>query len=193
MGQRTQLLVRLHNENGETKFSTILHYQWGFGRVMVMDALNLVIQFPFYLDLGIHNNAFGKGYEEAYYKWLGQKSDGRNYAGVIEDFEKYNVSKEFAYHATEDDLWKCDNNDGFMILDVFLGSLRVERSTISFFAYDLKKSHYALKQVSFEDYCKMSDSNSYTTSDFRKGWKLLAKNYGVELLEPKRLKEVVNS
>ncbi len=180
MSERTQLLVRLHDKNGETKFSTILHYKWKSRRVILMDVLNLVAQFPFHFDLGIHNNVFGEGYEEAYYKWLSQKSNGRGYAGEIENFEKYNVSKGFAYHATEDNLWNADDIDGFIILDVFLGNFKVRRSTSSFFTYDLKKSHYALKQVSFENYCKMSD----ITSKFRKGWEILAENYGIELLEP---------
>ena len=183
MGERTQLMVRLNDEQGKTKFSTVLHYQWGFGRVMLMDTLNLVIQFPDPFSIGL-NEVFGKGYEEKYYHWLGQKSKGINYAGEIEELD--DASKKFAFHATEDDLWECDNNDGFMILDIYLNDFRLEKSKISFFGYDLRKPFYALKQVSFEDYCKMSDNNEYTTDDFRTGWKLLVENYGIELLEPKK-------
>ena len=50
MSERTQLLVRLHDKNGETKFSTILHYKWKSRRVILMDVLNLVAQFPFHFD-----------------------------------------------------------------------------------------------------------------------------------------------
>ena len=183
MGERTQLLIRLHDEDGSTKFSTILHYQWGFGRVMLMDALNLVIQFPAPFRIGL-NGVFGKGYEETYYRWLGQKSKGINYAGEIEELD--DASKKFAFHATDDDLWECDNNDGFMILDMYLNDFRLEKSEISFFGYDLRKPFSALKQVSFEDYCKLSDNNEYTTEDFRTGWKLLVGNYGIKLLEPRK-------
>ncbi len=192
MGERTQLLLRLHDENEDVKFSTILHYQWGFGRVMLMDTLNLVTRFPFYLNLGL-DNAFGKGYEKAYYKWIGQTSSGVNYIGEIEDSDEYRI-KNFAYHATEDDLWKCDNNDGFIVLDLFLGSSgldskRFERSKVSFFTRDWSESFPTGKQISFERYCKLSDDNYFTTSDFRKGWKLLARNFGIELQEPKKVKE----
>ena len=55
-----------------------------------------------------------------------------------------------------------------------------------FFGYDLRKPFSALKQVSFEDYCKLSDDNEYTTEDFRTGWKLLVGNYGIKLLEPRK-------
>ena len=51
MGERTQLMVKLNDKQGTTKFSTVLHYQWGYGRSMLMDALNLVAQFPFYCQL----------------------------------------------------------------------------------------------------------------------------------------------
>ena len=51
MGERTQLMVKLNDKQGTTKFSTVLHYQWGYGRSMLMDALNLVVQFPFYYEL----------------------------------------------------------------------------------------------------------------------------------------------
>ncbi|GET06536.1 hypothetical protein SY212_15660 [Ligilactobacillus agilis] len=187
MGERTQLLVRLHDEDGKTRFSTVLHYQWGFGRVMLMDTLNLVAQIPAAYHLNLES-AFGKGYEEAYYRWFGQKSSGDNYVGVaIEKFEEYGISKEFAYHATEDDLWKCDNNDGFIILDLFKGPAYYgfERSIVSFFANDWESSSYSVKQVSFEDYCNQSDGNEYTTDNFRASWKLLAEEYGIELVEPK--------
>ena len=76
------------------------------------------------------NEVFGKGYEEKYYRWLGQKSKGINYAGKIEELE--DASKKFAFHATEDNLWECDNNDGFMILDMYLNDFRI-KSEISFF------------------------------------------------------------
>ena len=46
MGERTQLLINIVNEKDEQICGTIIHYQWGYGRVMLMDALNIAINLP---------------------------------------------------------------------------------------------------------------------------------------------------
>ena len=183
MGERTQLMIKLNDKQGTTKFSTVLHYQWGYGRSMLMDALNLVAQFPFYYELKL-DKPFGDGYEKAYYNWLGKKSVGINYEGDVNNLDQ--DQQKYAFHADEDYLWNCDNDDGFMVLNFFEGSHgSFDKCTATFFAYDLRKPFLALKQMSFEDYCKASDNNKYTTDEFRQGWKLLAENYGIKLHFPK--------
>ena len=47
MGERTQLFIRIEDEDHNQIAGLVRHYQWGFGRVMVMDALNIAINLPF--------------------------------------------------------------------------------------------------------------------------------------------------
>ena len=43
MGERTQALIEV-NVGTETKASFSLHYQWGYGRAMLMDLLHIAIE-----------------------------------------------------------------------------------------------------------------------------------------------------
>ena len=40
MGERTQLFIRIEDEDHNQIAGLVRHYQWGFGRVMLMDAVN---------------------------------------------------------------------------------------------------------------------------------------------------------
>ncbi|MEJ4955383.1 hypothetical protein SKA67_15000 [Enterococcus faecium] len=40
MGERTQALITVKYGNSKTKASVSIHYQWGYGRYMLMDVLN---------------------------------------------------------------------------------------------------------------------------------------------------------
>lgn len=51
MGERTQLLIRIEDEDHKQIANLVRHYQWGFGRVMLMDALNVAINMPFTSEL----------------------------------------------------------------------------------------------------------------------------------------------
>lgn len=51
MGERSQLLVNVMDEKGNQLCGTMIHYQWGCGRVMPMDALNLAINLPWSYQL----------------------------------------------------------------------------------------------------------------------------------------------
>lgn len=47
MGQRTQMLITIKETTGGDKpLGVSLHYQWGYGRVMLMDALNFAQALP---------------------------------------------------------------------------------------------------------------------------------------------------
>lgn len=47
MGQRTQLFIKIQDEDQNQIAGLVRHYQRGFGRVMLMDTLNLAINMPF--------------------------------------------------------------------------------------------------------------------------------------------------
>lgn len=51
MGERTQCLIRIEDEDHNQIAGLVRHYQWGFGRVMLMDALNVAINMPFTSEL----------------------------------------------------------------------------------------------------------------------------------------------
>lgn len=51
MGERTQLLIRIEDEDHKQITGLVRYYQWGFGRVMLMDALNIAINLPFTSEL----------------------------------------------------------------------------------------------------------------------------------------------
>lgn len=51
MGERTQLLIRIEDEDHKQIAGLVRHYQWGLGRVMLMDALNIAINMPFTSEL----------------------------------------------------------------------------------------------------------------------------------------------
>ena len=36
------------------------------------------------------------------------------------------------------------------------------------------------KEIGFEEYCQMTDNNTFTNDDFRKGFKLLLQLYAIE-------------
>ena len=42
MGERTQLFINIEDINGEQILGTVIHYQWGFGKVMLESALHII-------------------------------------------------------------------------------------------------------------------------------------------------------
>lgn len=64
MGERTQLLIQVKDKKDNLLIGTVLHYQWGYGRTMLMDALNLIINFPWYSDLDSNNVMDHNNYPE---------------------------------------------------------------------------------------------------------------------------------
>ena len=53
MGERTQLFIRIEDEDHKQIAGLVRYYQWGFGRVMLMDALNIAINLPFRSELAL--------------------------------------------------------------------------------------------------------------------------------------------
>lgn len=41
MGERTQLFINVENKRGQQILGTVVHYQWGYGRVMLANGLNI--------------------------------------------------------------------------------------------------------------------------------------------------------
>lgn len=180
MGERTQMLIRMHDHTGKVRFSTILHYTWGYGRRMPMDALNLIIQMPSCYELQL-KGMFSKGYEFVWFDWFGTKSHGTNYYTPAD-------SVGLAFFATEEDLWKCSNNDGFMIMDLYTRSDYLEddqfdHATLAFYGYDYRD--FSVIPLTFDRYCQ-KDDYLRTDGDFRRGYKCMVRSYNIKLIEPSK-------
>lgn len=46
MGERTQILVNVHLSNERYAFGTVIHYQWGAGITMLLDAIDIIRSLP---------------------------------------------------------------------------------------------------------------------------------------------------
>jgi hypothetical protein len=57
MGERTQLIVNADFPAEKIKFGTVIHYQWGGGVTMLLDALNIIRELPSYSLLQYDNEA----------------------------------------------------------------------------------------------------------------------------------------
>ncbi len=112
MGERTQLLIQVKDKKDNLLIGTVLHYQWGYGRTMLMDALNLIINFPWHYDLDSNNIMDHNNYPEIdtflknnlnikfpvlarnLYSWLGNTSSGCNNIPLDFDKTEYNLKNQ---------------------------------------------------------------------------------------------------
>ncbi|AEG41684.1 hypothetical protein [Lactobacillus kefiranofaciens] len=46
MGERTQILVNVHLSDEKCPFGTVIHYQWGAGITMLLDAISVIRSLP---------------------------------------------------------------------------------------------------------------------------------------------------
>lgn len=76
MGERTQLFIRIEDEDHNQIAGLVRHYQWGFGRVMVMDALNIAINLPFRSEIAFPEHEipyYGKNGHQVYHDLVEDK------------------------------------------------------------------------------------------------------------------------
>ena len=204
MGERTQLLINVKDKEDNLIIGTVLHYQWGYGRVMPMDALSLVSQFPpkykleneeynYYsaIDNFLKNELGLKDpiYARKLYVWLDSHSDdGSN---IILNFDKteQNLEKniynsygnnkrdlQLAFCATEDNFYKqCDNNDGFMIANITLS----KNSAVS--SCEFKFCYYPGELIPFEEYGAYPIHNDWLTPKFIEAYKTLCEYYNIQV------------
>ncbi|WP_304682241.1 hypothetical protein [Lactobacillus taiwanensis] len=199
MGERTQLLINVKDKEDNLIIGTVLHYQWGYGRVMPMDALTLITNFPqrfilrdnfdnydsdypaidsYLKDLGLESPMVARHL----YSWLG-KTTNSGVNNIDIDFKKieqnlnnyknmYTLSR--AFKATPQNFYKqCDNNDGFMIADIIFD----EYITSCEFKFCLNPEEI----LTLEDYAKTSTHKRYLTSSFVKAYKTICNSFDIKI------------
>ena len=178
MGERTAMLVRVYDKDkkgygkaGKLCYSTILYYQWGFGRVMLEDAMHLAAAFriqdrvrDFVKDRMTANELLDRQMKltKTLQHMCGDLVETISCFDSIQDYVldcKSNNRKPFM--DTHDDLFHCDNNDGFMELDFTIDHNWQISVNLSFWQ-DLPLSQ---KLVSLKD--------NYTDDKFNEYYKLL--------------------
>lgn len=167
MGERTQLLVSV-KYGDEVKTSFSIHYQWGYGRIMLMDTLNLAWKLLLDGDYQMRELS-----TEEYTKILMEKSNGTRNFEHDEDYSSWGIvaNKE----TIENVVNHSDNNDGYI-------HLKADFSEKCFSTLDIGMDFYTMegKQVDFETYCYHSDGYEWTAPDFRNSFKGLLDALEVE-------------
>lgn len=97
MGERTQCLITVTNEKGQLVTSQVRYWQWGLGRVMLMDMLHFCTKLPSDFDL--------KEYGEDGYPFINHTWDKTNslYKKVTKTFNHADPVKAYQ--------WYCYLND----------------------------------------------------------------------------------
>lgn len=169
MGQRTQMLVTV-SFDGKVKTSISLHYQWGYGRTMLIDALRTItfLSYNGFYDKRLSKREFT---ERIVSQSIGHLNFGDNMDEYIDEVKNW-VKEPF--NETLEEVMECsDNNDGYIHLKVIYESFE-SIGQIKFYNRDSE-------EISFEQYCRQSDDNYYTTKEFRNAFRGLLKEFGVEI------------
>lgn len=128
MGERTQLLFRVTNaKTKKVEYSVIYHYQVGYGRKMIMDALHLVtssrVNYAVVSMVRMNGHQRHEKLERKMklYNILKQQCDDFPYTWDTTDvktiYQETQDKSKFLIE-NEKDLFTSDNNDGWMIVDL---------------------------------------------------------------------------
>jgi len=231
MGERTQILVNVHLSDERYAFGTVIHYQWGAGITMLLDAIPIIRALPSpymlkyddadakkfkYLDSILKSQDFEiknpKVYRNLYKHILsgvqhGSKNEYYDLEQLQEFLKKYREDSaqrdEYLYTldnslcARLDDFYlACDNNDGYMIIDVtYLNNLEVEVKlgfgVESDPLAENKKRKGTFKFLSFEDFCNQPAYRSSCNEDFQAGYKLLLRSIGCTFMNANHQNDIL--
>lgn len=169
MGERTQMLVTI-NHDGKQLLSRSIHYQWGFGRVMLLDAFAIGWKFSLlskceiatYMPIALSNIIMATS------------------TGVSNIDYKFSDTDVTPYHETfQNMLDYSDQNDGFARLTINYFSDKLG-ATVELRLYDFNGKH-----VTLEDYVKKGHGGEYADSEFLKHYRWALENVEIKLSEPK--------
>lgn len=244
MGERTQLFINVEDANGEQILGTIIHYQWGIGRVMLESALHIATNMEVTDICGFGKSEEQKSHEAKIFEILknycGFKKPALTYAlrkSIVKNigtggkevvslnaFEEAlkkpvrDIQKDecfvFGIQDPEEDVkeayaakysdffYQCDNNDGLMFMDVQLknsvdktASYYMGHGEIKFgfgLTTDIYKRNPDWHPATFEQYARQKVNSDFLSEDFKKGYKLILKGYGIEMMSTDELKSKRN-
>lgn len=177
MGERTQALITVKYGNSKTKASVSIHYQWGYGRYMLMDVLNQGIY--------LINKAYDLRDEsrEELAKGIFDRSTGVinfvTYESGVSAYDETGFGGRYEpYQETIEDVMKfSDNNDGYAHLEMVFdenGFSLDDKTRLRLFDFEGQ-------QIGLNKFCE--NGKEFATKDFIKGYRLLLENYGINLEE----------
>lgn len=158
MGERTQALVTFKYDETE-EVSVSIHYQWGYGRVMLMDVLNEAF--------GLISEGFSLSRKEPVE--IAEKIFNRSVGDInLQPSKKENWN----LRETMKSVMTCsDNNDGYIHLTVEQTDFFDTNSKLEFF------DTYG-RPCSLDEYYKKGEM--YATEEFKAGYKALLDSYGID-------------
>ncbi len=177
MGQRTQALITFKIGNGEPEVSVSIHYQWGYGRYMLMDVLNQGI-YLIYKSYDIRNKSGEKLAKGIFDRSTGNINFGKyeSCGGVYDETGFYGRFEPYQ-EKIEDVMKYSDNNNGYAHLEIVFdedGFSLNEKTRLRLFDCEGQ-------QIGINKFCE--SGRDYATKDFVKGYRLLLESYGINLEE----------
>ena len=218
MGERTQMLFRITDTNRhQVVYSELYHYQWGLGRIMPMDVLHLLVSAK--VDEAVKHLINDTNYRDKdsvisakmnLYKVLNSQTESATAIDTADGKDLQNIYltmtkdwKQYLIH-NEDDLFKCDNNDGWMIVDLKTNGMSYKTSAkLSFYqmlpnsqdnidtlnedepeindAWYKRAQDSSVKQCSFEQFIYFQDGlgANYANPEFIKAYRQMEKQFRI--------------
>ena len=189
MGQRTQVLVIKENTNGVKK-ATFFHHQWGFGRVMYLGLMDLLIQEcakdPSAKDYDFHECKFGTS--QKFYNMNEYVPNDVLSKADINDLDS--IRSVFAYG---------DNDNGGMVVYIkedknkchlshfkvgfLLGSEDIEMEWFTKNEYKVNDKAPFERWLTPEEYGEMNGGRVYSDPEFVKIFTDFCEYFGVEYIK----------
>lgn len=185
MGERTQMLVSYISQQGEDTINTSssismsLHYQWGIGRVMLMDALNIA--------WGLLNEQwdYNDPDDQRFAAWLNRHTiSGSLNLCDRDDNGKYFYSKlaqswiQAPFRETMQDVFeRSDNNDGYARLTV-IRNTTTRNLDISLNLYDRDR-----QPVSLAEYTTSGGGEQYAPTAWQAAYRTMMNQLGITIIE----------
>lgn len=175
MGERTQMLVTVKIDDKE-KVSRSLHYQWGYGRVMLLDALHL----GWLMQLTSRYKIEPMSERELSDFIIGKSTTA--FANFPYEDEPYPVSWHIKpYHETLENMFlHSDQNDGY-------AHLIIEYPTDSFETkVSLMLHDNQTRPVGLARYVTRGNGNDFAGAPFQRRYRWLLEDCDIRLIEPER-------
>lgn len=174
MGERTQALVEvLQGDSLKQLVGVSLHYQWGFGRLMLMDVLNIQRQLrrmDFRAEL---NNDFSKNKLSVL---LGTKILRFSTQGE-ENFSCTDQRRSYLENL-EQVMLQSDNNNGYAHLIIVINQQGLYQKSV------LALYNHRQELVSLRRWIKQGGGAYFGNKIWRNGYRSLCKAQGVQLISP---------
>ncbi|MDN5973545.1 MAG: hypothetical protein L0L66_07740 [Bifidobacterium crudilactis] len=183
MGERTQLLVsyqqRFKDENGNfttSRAALSMHYQWGYGRVMLMDAMSFA--------WGLQNTTPGQQDIEGDWlaRWLTKHANCNGTLNFCSPFTQYHSDGVTPIapnlHETMDYVfYASDNNDGYGHLEIIKdGQTYDTEAKLHLYDHDQHA-------VSLADYVTRGHGEKYATQEWQEAYRTLLGEINCQICE----------